>query len=124
MDQIEFNELVRTKGRLMAEAIRDRQPVIEACMKVQLSERVKQGELKTSVIDKKCARISGEFCKACTSPDAKWKNGKCNLATHLYFENKGGRGEKQFIVTPMGTEPSAYIKEQQKLNPIKQSKRG
>jgi len=45
---------------------------------------------------------SGWYCSACPDPSIKWKNGKCNLATHV----KGG------VKT-----------EQVKLNPLKASKR-
>jgi hypothetical protein len=126
MEDQEFNELVRTKGRVMAELERDKTPIIESCFKVQLSERIKERgqvvELKTEIIEKRCERINGQNCSACAFPDLKWRNGKCNLATHLYHENK--KGEKVLILTPFGVIPEAYIKEQQKLNPIKQSKRG
>jgi hypothetical protein len=46
---------------------------------------------------------SGWYCSACPEPAMKWKNGNCNLATHV-------------------TTVSASKK--QKLNPLKASKRG
>jgi len=46
---------------------------------------------------------SGWYCKACPEPLAKWKNGNCNLATHVKVEST----EKKV-----------------KLNPLKASKRG
>lgn len=125
MKDQEFNELVRTKGRIIAELERDKTPIIESCFKVQLSERITKGReshLKTETVEKKCERINGQNCLAYAFPDKKWKNGSCNLATHLYHENK--KGDKVLILTPFGVIPEAYIKEQQKLNPIKQSKRG
>lgn len=45
---------------------------------------------------------SGWFCSACPEPSAKWKNGNCNLATHVQTE----------VVTKT-----------QKINPLKASKR-
>lgn len=125
MEEQEFNELVRTKGRVMAELERDKTPIIESCLKVQMSERIREGKethLKTEIVEKKCERINDQHCSACAFPNLKWKNGSCNLATHLYHENK--KGERVMILTPFGVIPEAYIKEQQKLNPIKQSKRG
>jgi len=117
-----FEENVRTKGRTMAELIRDRTPIIEACSKVQMSEKLPKSELKTEIIDRPCARIAGDNCEACAFPDKKWTLGKCNLATHLYYENK--KGEKQFIVTPITMTVAEYEEVQRKVNPIKQSKRG
>jgi hypothetical protein len=126
MEDQEFNELVRTKGRMMAEVMRDKTPIVEFCQKVQMSERIKEGRneayLKTETIEKPCERIAGDHCAACGFPDQKWKSGLCNLATHLIHENK--KGEKVLICTPLGILPETFIKEQQKLNPIKQSKRG
>ena len=46
---------------------------------------------------------SGWYCTACPDPSLKWKNGNCNLATHV------------------ATTTSAKA---QKLNPLKASKRG
>ncbi len=45
---------------------------------------------------------SGWYCMACPDPSQKWKNGKCNLATHVKEEIKV---------------------ETAKLNPLKASKR-
>lgn len=46
---------------------------------------------------------SGWYCSACPDPIIKWKNGNCNLATHI-------------TATPAA--------KQAKLNPLKASKRG
>jgi len=117
-----FEENVRTKGQTMAELIRDQTPIIEACVKVQMSEKLPKSQLKTEIIERPCERIVGEKCGACAFPDKKWRLGKCNLATHLTFENK--KGEKQFIVTPITMTVEEYEEVQRKVNPIKQSKRG
>ena len=45
---------------------------------------------------------SGWYCTACPEPSLKWKNGNCNLATHLAVES---------------------IKAKTKINPLKASKR-
>lgn len=47
--------------------------------------------------------ISGWYCTACPDPALKWKNGNCNLATH---------------VTAVATQAK------NKINPLKASKRG
>jgi hypothetical protein len=56
---------------------------------------------------KGCARsvelASGWYCSACPDPNTKWKNGECNLATHI-------------VRAPAAAAP--------KLNPLKASKRG
>jgi Family of unknown function (DUF6811) len=46
---------------------------------------------------------SGWYCAACPDPTSKWKNGNCNLATHIV---------------------SAAAVKQAKVNPLKASKRG
>jgi hypothetical protein len=46
---------------------------------------------------------SGWYCTACPEPSLKWKNGNCNLATHV------------------ATTPAAA---KAKINPLKASKRG
>ena len=46
---------------------------------------------------------SGWFCTACPDPALKWKNGNCNLATHI---------------------ASSSASKNTKLNPLKASKRG
>lgn len=118
-----FEENVRTKGRTMAELIRDQTPIIEACVKVQMTEKLSRGELKTEIVERPCERIVGTDCGACAFPDKKWRLGKCNLATHLIFENKTG-DKKQFFVTPITMTVAEYKEVQRKVNPIKQSKRG
>ena len=45
---------------------------------------------------------SGWFCSACPDPSLKWKNGNCNLATHVKTES---------------------TKAKAKINPLKASKR-
>jgi hypothetical protein len=45
---------------------------------------------------------SGWYCTACPDPSVRWKNGRCNLATHISNEAKV---------------------ENTKLNPLKASKR-
>jgi hypothetical protein len=53
-----------------------------------------------------CSRTSeyssGWFCTACPDPSSKWKNGRCNLATHV---------------------KDAVKSETSKINPLKASKR-
>ncbi len=46
---------------------------------------------------------TGWFCSACPDPSVKWKNGNCNLATHVQ---------------------NAVAEAKAKVNPIKASKRG
>ncbi len=46
---------------------------------------------------------SGWYCNACPEPSLKWKNGNCNLASHITATSK---------------------KEKTKINPLKASKRG
>lgn len=61
-----------------------------------------------SVVEKctGCARSkeyqTGWYCSAAPNPALKWKNGDCNLATHI----------------------TVVVKEQAKINPLKASKRG
>ena len=45
---------------------------------------------------------SGWYCSACPDPSIKWKNGNCNLATHVTIESN---------------------KAKTKINPLKASKR-
>jgi uncharacterized protein DUF6811 len=45
---------------------------------------------------------SGWYCTACPEPSVKWKNGNCNLASHITRENNGKKV---------------------KINPLKASKR-
>ncbi|MEJ2040689.1 MAG: PxxKW family cysteine-rich protein [Desulfosarcinaceae bacterium] len=57
---------------------------------------------------KGCGRAAeieaGWYCSACPEPSTKWKNGNCNLATHV-TSNTG-------------------VSAKQKINPLKASKRG
>ena len=46
---------------------------------------------------------SGWYCTSCPDPSVKWKNGNCNMASHISTANVG---------------------EKVKLNPLKASKRG
>ncbi len=45
---------------------------------------------------------SGWYCAACPEPSIKWKDGNCNLASHIVFEPKKAKA---------------------KINPLKASKR-
>jgi len=112
--------------QLMRELYRDRTPAVEACRKVQktvVRGKDKDGndKLETTIIDHPCKRIDDTYCGACAFPSAKWRLGDCNLATHLYYEMK--RGEPQTFLTPVGRTIEEHRKIQQKLNPIKASKR-
>ncbi len=53
-----------------------------------------------------CNRVqefsTGWYCTACPEPSLKWKNGNCNLASHIIIEKAGAK---------------------QKINPLKASKR-
>jgi len=60
-------------------------PIVESC----------QGCGRTSSVD------NGVYCQSCPNPEIKWKNGSCNLATHVKAD-----AEKMI-----------------KLNPLKASKR-
>ena len=53
--------------------------------------------------NRKTEHTSGWYCTACPDPSVRWKNGNCNLATHL---------------------TSASAKGKSKVNPLKASKRG
>ncbi|MBT8338760.1 MAG: hypothetical protein HKP58_19660 [Desulfatitalea sp.] len=46
---------------------------------------------------------SGWYCSACPEPSIKWKNGNCNLATHVVSQTAASKA---------------------KINPLKASKRG
>ncbi len=67
-----------------------------------------EGGVCNPIIDKceGCARViefsSEKYCVSNPGPELKWKNGNCNLATHVVVE----------------------AKKKQKINPIKASKRG
>ncbi|MDY6822697.1 MAG: PxxKW family cysteine-rich protein [Thermodesulfobacteriota bacterium] len=54
-----------------------------------------------------CSRVAeypaGWYCTAAPDPAAKWKHGRCNLATHVVDESVGAK---------------------EKINPLKASKRG
>lgn len=47
---------------------------------------------------------TGWYCSACPEPSIKWKNGNCNLATHVTNATE--------------------VTQKQKINPLKASKRG
>jgi hypothetical protein len=49
-----------------------------------------------------CARVVDDHCGACPVPAAKWRNGACNMATHI---------------------KAAPAAEKGKVNPLKASKR-
>lgn len=117
----EHNHETCRKGNCI-ECLREtRKPIIDACEKVQFSTKEKD-EYKTEIIDKPCDRIHNGTCQSCYNPDAKWHLGKCNLATHLYHEYR--RGEKLSFITPITMTVEEHIEVEQKLNPIKASKRG
>jgi hypothetical protein len=97
-----------------------REKIIAPCVKVQFSTKGSKDEFKTEIIEKPCSRIDGELCGACLSPDAKWRSGKCNLATHLHYEPK--KGESYAFVTPITLEAIDPRKKTKMLNPIKYSK--
>lgn len=118
----EHNSATCRKGNCIQCLRENREPAVEACLKVQLSTKTgSKGEYKTEIIDKQCSRLDGEVCGACFSPNAKWRHGKCNLATHLYHEVK--KGQPHAFITPTTMTVEAYQEQQQKLNPIKASKR-
>ena len=126
MNEYELNQIARTKGRVIAELFRDRTPIVEACIKVQLSTKTrKDGNdvIKTDVIESPCRRIDGEFCGACGFPDKKWRGDICNLATHLYMEPPK-QGAPQKFITPITMTFQDFETKKAMLNPIKQSKRG
>ncbi len=52
--------------------------------------------------NRKLENGSGWFCSACPDPEQKWKNGNCNLASHV---------------------TTATTQKKQKVNPLKASKR-
>lgn len=109
------------ESKMMKDLRRDRTAIIDDCTHVQMTTKPKK-EYETKIVEKKCDRISDEFCSACAFPSAKWRNGRCNLATHLYFENKP-RDPKVYI-TPLREEVLIDDGKGQKINPIKLSKRG
>ena len=119
----EHNSETCQKGNCI-ECLREkREPIIEPCLKVQFSVKdgSKKGEFKTEIIDRPCNRIDGDLCAACVSPNAKWRIERCNLATHLYHENK--QGQPYAFITPLGKEIIDPRVAEAKLNPIKFSKR-
>ena len=124
---LERSKKMRTNDRVVKELYeKKRTPIVEACTKVQLSVRKKSdGNVpvyETEVIDSRCSRIDGDLCGACTYPDKKWRLGICNLATHLYIENKAGESPK--FLTPITLEFVGVKGKTKFVNPIKKSKRG
>jgi len=53
--------------------------------------------------NRKLENGSGWYCSACPDPSLKWKNGNCNLASHI---------------------STVSSQKKQKINPLKASKRG
>jgi hypothetical protein len=114
-------EILRTKGKVIAELFRDRTPIVDACKLVQLS--TKSGhDYKTETIEKPCDRIDGPFCGACAFPNIKWKLGLCNLATHLEADNR--KDQPHQFITPITMDVEKVEENKKFLNPIKNSKRG
>ena len=120
-------DMMRSTDRVVKELYdKKRTPIVDACTKVQLSVRDKSSgnvpTYKTEVIDSRCSRIDGGFCGACAYPDKKWALGICNLANHLYIENKAGESPK--FLTPITLEFVGVKGKTKFVNPIKKSKRG
>lgn len=104
----------------------DRTPVIEECMKIQLTTKENKGReviFKTEIGWSPCNRIEGDFCGACPFPEKKWRGGICNLATHLYLEPPK-QGSPQKFITPLTMTFKEFEKKKAMINPIKKSKRG
>lgn len=118
-------EIVRTKGIMIAQLYRDREPIIEACQVVQISTKVKaEGggyKLETEIIKRPCERIDGDHCSACAFPDKKWRSGICNVSTHLTIENKTGQPQK--FITPIMIVVKDIEANKKFVNPLKLSKR-
>ena len=119
----EHNSETCQKGNCMECLRENREPIIQACERVQFSVKdgSKKDEFKTEIIDRRCDRIDGDLCSACGNPGAKWRLDRCNLATHLYHENK--QGQPYAFITPLGQDPVDPRIAERKLNPIKFSKR-
>lgn len=119
-------DLMRTNDKVIKDLYERREPVVEACVKVQVSEQIKGNDFDTSIQPISCNRVEhtddGSFCCSYYSPKSKWRNGRCNLSTHLICENKPGKPKT--IITPLNEVVNASSDEKQFLNPIKKSKRG
>lgn len=113
---------MRTNNRVVAELYEKRTPVIDACLKIQVSTKDKDGKLVTEIVDRPCGRAADGKCAACAFPDKKWRLGVCNLATHLQDETK--KNEKPVIITPLTMTAEEIVEKQKRINPIKASKRG
>jgi hypothetical protein len=119
---------MRTNDKVVKELYEiQRTPIIEACLKVQWTKKLKADgnipKFETKVIAKACSRAEGNLCGACAFPDKKWRGGICNLATHLY-KDPPKQGEVQTFITPTTMTFKEFEKKKEFLNPIKQSKRG
>jgi len=66
------------------EMLAAREVVIEKCFNQTKTVKVKNED--TVMTKGPCKRIDGTKCFAYISPAAKWKNGNCNMATHLIYE--------------------------------------
>jgi len=112
-------------SKIMQDLIDTKTLIVEACQKIQVTKKATKGVNKdyiTEIITSPCKRISGLYCGACAYPDKKWRLGNCNLATHLYIENK--KGVPQVFITPMTMEVEIVDNIKDKMiNPIKLSKR-
>ena len=98
--------MMRDTNKLMMKLYEDREPIIEACKKVQITKKVKNKDnqmvYETTTIDNPCQRIDGDLCAACAFPTKKWRMNICNLATHLHVETK--KGEPDVMTTPIEPE--------------------
>jgi len=61
-----------------------REDVIQNCLNQTKTVKVKNED--TVMTKGPCNRVDGDKCSTYISPAAKWKNGKCNMATHLIYE--------------------------------------
>jgi len=116
---------MKTTNAIVKDLYNNRTPIVAACEKVQISvKEVIEGKptFVTEVVFNPCKRIENGFCSSCAYPDKKWRLGICNLASHLYIENKVGQKPK--VITPLNMKVEDFKENKTVLNPIKQSKRG
>jgi len=66
------------------EMLAAREEVIFKCLIQEKTIKVKNED--TVMKKGPCKRIDGTKCSAYISPAVKWKNGNCNMATHLIYE--------------------------------------
>jgi len=117
---------MKTSDKVVKNLYENRTPIVDACSKVQLSVKEKESggtpTFKTEVIEQPCKRIDGLYCSSCAYPDKKWRLGICNMASHLYIDNKAGQPLR--FITPLNMEIGDFQENVKFINPIKQSKRG